>query len=365
MLELELNPRLEQIRHQGFREEAENVLRSGELRKLIRLIGPVPGDSRERNIPVFEPAVDLAEVERETRFIRQEALARGLDMDEEFIQTMTYMRHITIPIQDPRLRRAISRVWSLVLWFDPDKEYNPEKHFLSLKHASAVAHPPSALMDYVDFSFEELGHSCDSDFLGLYKNLFFQYHLGTLLEVLVARHGAQRTTHSVRYIRDHNGSSEFWYLSLQFIDARLSFARDPLFWVDTLEAARDFIAFTNDVFSFYKEAKSQLDFENCYLFKQSQTQKRPYLEVYRETLATTVRNYHAILESASSRAPELRAHVEHYLKSFIYWHFRSRRYLLQEVYPELRYWEDRLSPPLTRAGGLTQPPPHLIALNPG
>jgi hypothetical protein len=342
MLELEVNPKLPQITDPEFREKAENVLRSGALRELIRLIGPVPGDPLQSHIPAFEPAFDLVEVVREARHIREEALARGLDVDEEFIQTMTYMRHITIPVQDPRLGRALSRVWTLVLWFDPHDTYDPALHYLALKHASAVAHPPSAVTEYVDHAFTEVGQYCDADFLGLYKNLFFQYHLGTLFEVLVARHRAQRTTHSVRYIRDHNGSSEFWYLSLQFIDERMSFARDPIFWVDTLEAARDFIAFSNDVFSFYKEAMWRPDFENSYLFKQSETQQRPYLEVYRETVDTTVKNYHAILESASSRPPEMRAHVEHYLKSFLYWHFRSRRYQLQEVYPDLRYWEDLL-----------------------
>ncbi|MFY2562198.1 hypothetical protein ACN469_31675 [Corallococcus terminator] len=344
MLEAELHPRLTRIKIQEFRTEAESAVRSGELRKLIRLLGPVPGDPLPQDVPAFQPTFDVAEIEREARVIREGALARGLDISEQFTQAMVFMRHIMVPVKDPALGLALSRIWSIVLSTDLESEYERDLSFLVLKHASGVAHQPSPLTDYIDHAFAEIGHYCDTEFLALFKSLFYRAYVGFLFEVMVVQAGAERTAHSARYIRDQNGFGEFWYITLQFIDERLSFSRNPMFWVDTIEAGRDFIGLANDVFSFYKEALAPADFENSYLFRQSAVQKRPFLDVFKETVDTTLRSYQAILEAASSGPPELRAHVEYYLKSFLFYHVRSSRYQLRDVYPELRYW-DELPPP--------------------
>ncbi|MCP3061385.1 hypothetical protein LXT21_21620 [Myxococcus sp. K38C18041901] len=344
MLEAELHPRLSRITVPEYRQAAEDAVRSGALRKLIRPIGPIPGDPTEQDLPTFEPTFDRSAVDHEARIVREEAVARGVDVPEAATQTIAFMRHIMIPVERPELGLAITRIWSIILASEPHSDYEQATSLLTLKHGHGVAHPPSPLTQYIDHAFEEVGRFCSAEFLAIYKSLFYRNAIGTLFEVLVAQHQAQRTSPSVRYIRDNNGFFEFWHISLQFLDERLSFSRNPMFWVNTMEASNAFINLGNDAFSFYKEALDGADFESSYIFRRAMTTKRPYPEVFLETVDEVLKSYHSIQAAASSLPDELRTQVDRSLKSYLYWHFRNSRYQLRDVYPELSYWDDAPAP---------------------
>jgi len=279
----------------------------------------------------FDPTVDLAQVRANIDMLTDEFAAFGITVSAATIRDLTLMRALLVPVADDALALALDRLWVFTLDADDLCCHDPVEAEAIMRDGMLAGRSASSpYTGYIQHMFTEVARFCDPTFLAVYKTFFYNGITGVLMEAEFTPGVSDEIDSD--FVRTFNGYGQFWFTSLQFVDPCLSAHRNSAFWSAALSSCDAFLSDMNDVLSFYKEAVHGEDFVVSRIYRRSVQENIPYLAAYRRCFDGGLAAYRRILDLASD---EQRPHLDRYMTGYVYWHFHSRRYRWQDIYPGL------------------------------
>jgi hypothetical protein len=325
----------EQIPDPAHRQQVRAVVESGQPGVLMTLLDA-------QRLPagdVLEPYVATPRPDHLEPFnarLAQELDRFGLRCPPALIRQLTYLRALTVPLDDDALAFALSRSWLAVMIVDDLCESSSESSLLMLRAGTAGAsdHPPSR---YCAFMLDELERFASPTFMPVFRMMFYKSFVGTLIEAHLAATGQPCGSAAGDYIRRYSGYDEYFILSAQFLGPALEYSRNLAFWTEIMPFCAHVLSDINDLLSFYKEAVHDSGAASGRLRVRAHAEGRAYPDVYRDLLRTCTDAYRRIVETAAGHDPRALAQLAHYLRGMIHWHFHCTRYRWRDLFPDLRY----------------------------
>lgn len=279
----------------------------------------------------FDTTVNLVQVRANIDKLTDEFAAFGITVSAATIKDLTLMRALLVPVADDALALALDRLWVFTLDADDLCCHDPVEAEAIMRDGMLAGRSASSpYTGYIQHMFAEIARFCDPTFLAVYKTFFYNGITGVLMEAEFTPGVSDEIDSD--FVRTFNGYGQFWFTSLQFVDPCLSAHRNRAFWSAALSSCDAFLSDMNDVLSFYKEAVHGEDFVVSRIYRRSVQENIPYLAAYRRCFDGGLAAYRRILDLATD---EQRPHLDRYMTGYVYWHFHSRRYRWQDIYPGL------------------------------